>query len=606
MPDYRILVKQDNIPVVVTGATFYTFIESGSTQISQVQTGNLVDVTIYLPSGVTASEFQTYTGETAITLSGLRTDIDTVSGDTDTNTSNIATNTSDISYLSGQTDTKLATSLFATYTGTTAPAAFLPITGLTGYWTSGQTVDYVTGITPTLTWGAITGTLGNQTDLQNALDAKLPASDFNTFTGTTLPANYYNETEVDGLISGFTTATNFIQSGATVISTSGNNVTIYSAPTGVVWGGVGGTLSNQTDLQNALNAKLNESVYQSDMLIIGGEIDANATGIIYLSGVTSGKTSPANFIQSGITQISTSGNDVTIYVPADSITGVTFAMITGAVSGNTNLQNALNEKVDESVYQSDLTITGGEIDALQTGQTANTASIALKLATADFDIYSASTYNSITANTANIAANATGITANYALITGNTASIATKASQADFTGHTGNSLIHYEQSGITITESQVTNLVTDLAGKTATGTTLALNNAFTGHTGDTAIHYVQSAITLTQSQTTDLVTDLAYLQEEIDNLAALQTTNRLYVFEHTDSDIGGYETLSAEAHNYSATTETIALTAGAGEALIDAYATDVDGLGVVSIASGSWSTNYHAYVSSLVVEDRHI
>ena len=58
------------------------------------------------------------------------------------------------------------------------------------------------------TWGSITGTLSDQTDLQSALDAKYDASN---------PSGYI---------------------------------------TGIAWGAITGTLSSQTDLQSALNAKL--------------------------------------------------------------------------------------------------------------------------------------------------------------------------------------------------------------------------------------------------------------------------------------------------------------------------------------------------------------
>ena len=66
---------------------------------------------------------------------------------------------------------------------------------------TGNPVEIIIYSTPptgsTVAWGDITGTLSNQTDLQNALDAKTDNSTFNTFTGTTLPANYYNKTEIN-------------------------------------------------------------------------------------------------------------------------------------------------------------------------------------------------------------------------------------------------------------------------------------------------------------------------------------------------------------------------------------------------------------------------
>lgn len=76
-----------------------------------------------------------------------------------------------------------------------------------------------------ITWGNITGTLSNQTDLQNALNAKQ-----NTLSLTT------NST-----------------SGAATLVGSTLNVPNYTP----AWGQITGTLSSQTDLQNALNAKEN-------------------------------------------------------------------------------------------------------------------------------------------------------------------------------------------------------------------------------------------------------------------------------------------------------------------------------------------------------------
>jgi len=76
-----------------------------------------------------------------------------------------------------------------------------------------------------ITWGNITGTLSNQTDLQNALNAKQ-----NTLSLTT------NNT-----------------SGAATLVGSTLNVPNYTP----AWGQITGTLSSQTDLQNALNAKEN-------------------------------------------------------------------------------------------------------------------------------------------------------------------------------------------------------------------------------------------------------------------------------------------------------------------------------------------------------------
>jgi hypothetical protein len=65
----------------------------------------------------------------------------------------------------------------------------------------------------------------------------------------------------------------------------------------------------------------------------------------------------------------------------------------------------------------------------------------------------------------------TNISGNTWIIFSNTGTTGTYTPLSAFTGHTGDTTIHFKQSGITITENQVTNLVSDLAGKSGTGHT---------------------------------------------------------------------------------------------------------------------------------------
>lgn len=67
-----------------------------------------------------------------------------------------------------------------------------------------------------------------------------------------------------------------------------------------------------------------------------------------------------------------------------------------------------------------------------------------------------------------------------------------KTNQVDFTGHTGNTAIHYPMSGISITEAQISDL----------GSYTPVSD-FTGHTGNTSIHYPMSGITITKDQVSD-------------------------------------------------------------------------------------------------------
>ena len=62
----------------------------------------------------------------------------------------------------------------------------------------------------------------------------------------------------------------------------------------------------------------------------------------------------------------------------------------------------------------------------------------------------------------------------------------------EFTGHTGDTSIHYTMASISITESQVSDLGT-----------YAQESVFTGHTGDATIHYTQAEISITTGQISD-------------------------------------------------------------------------------------------------------
>ena len=81
------------------------------------------------------------------------------------------------------------------------------------------------------TWGSITGTLSNQTDLQNALNAKADSSSIG-----------------NGSL-------HLMQHGSILATFKANQSTDTTFQLEIDWGDIGGLLSNQSDLQSALNAK---------------------------------------------------------------------------------------------------------------------------------------------------------------------------------------------------------------------------------------------------------------------------------------------------------------------------------------------------------------
>jgi hypothetical protein len=110
-------------------------------------------------------------------------------------------------------------------------------------------------------WGDITGTLSNQTDLNTALslkadlvDGKVPSSQLPSYVDDVVEVANYASLPATGEVGKIyiTLDTNFIYrwTGSTYVEIKDSSA---------VWGAITGTLSNQTDLQSALNAKANDN-----------------------------------------------------------------------------------------------------------------------------------------------------------------------------------------------------------------------------------------------------------------------------------------------------------------------------------------------------------
>lgn len=165
------------------------------------------------------------------------------------------------------------------------------------------------------TWGSITGILSDQTDLQNALNAKYnasnPAGYISGISGsdvvTALGYVPYDDSNPDGFISGITggmvtSALGYTPYNATNPSgyisgiTSGmvttalgytpyndTNPAGYITSASLVWGSITGTLASQTDLQAALDLKApkNNPTFTngviSDFITLGGATPVSTT-----------------------------------------------------------------------------------------------------------------------------------------------------------------------------------------------------------------------------------------------------------------------------------------------------------------------------------------
>ena len=200
-----------------------------------------------------------------------------------------------------------------------------------------------------LVWGQITGTLSNQTDLQTALDDKVP------YTGATQNINIGNNQLIaDDGTNDSAFAPSFVgvenASGYSVIEPTGLYVGDFSGQmevnalglvfpddsiqttagiSGVDWGDIQGTLSNQTDLQTALDGKVDENTaitadtktkitYDSKGLVTSGA-DAEISDI---TGLQTALDDAANKSLQDVTDIgNTTTNDIQLINDADVILG---------------------------------------------------------------------------------------------------------------------------------------------------------------------------------------------------------------------------------------------------------------------------------------------
>jgi hypothetical protein len=218
--------------------------------------------------------------------------------------------------------------------------------------------DIVLNVTPTVveininsltsnfgvSWGQITGTLSNQTDLNNALalkanlvGGKVPASELPSYVDDVVEVANFAALPATG------------ETGKIYITLDNNKIYRWSgsvyveiADSTAVWGAITGTLSSQTDLQNALNAKFDDPTGDTTQYIAGdgslitfpvaGQAGTlvrevrNTTGatltkgtIVYISGATGNKPTVSKAIATG-----------------DATSAQTFGMVQANISNNAN------------------------------------------------------------------------------------------------------------------------------------------------------------------------------------------------------------------------------------------------------------------------------
>jgi hypothetical protein len=193
-------------------------------------------------------------------------------------------------------------------------------------------------------WGQITGTLSNQTDLNTALGlkadlvgGKVPSSQLPSYVDDVVEVANYAALPATGETGKIyvTIDTNYIYRWT-------GSVYVEIKDSSAVWGAITGTLSNQTDLQNALNAKFDDPTGDATQYIDGtGALQtfpvlASADKLILVVRNTSGAT----ITKGTVVYINgASGNKPTIakaLATSDATSAQTLGIVQTNISNNSN------------------------------------------------------------------------------------------------------------------------------------------------------------------------------------------------------------------------------------------------------------------------------
>ena len=167
----------------------------------------------------------------------------------------------------------------------------------------------------TSTWGSITGTLSNQTDLQNALDAKTDVTLFDSYTGTTAPTTFALKSAAitgatnvgtgEGLYTGITG--NELQIKSLV---AGSNITLTPAADSITIAATGGGTGGTITTYNTTSSGGATTTSATDTLLDAMQITSVPAGNYFLNFGTS-------------LQHSSNGSSTytTIYVGGAAVTG---------------------------------------------------------------------------------------------------------------------------------------------------------------------------------------------------------------------------------------------------------------------------------------------
>lgn len=179
------------------------------------------------------------------------------------------------------------------------------------------------GEADSVAWGHVTGTLANQTDLKTALDAKADKNSLATVATSGSYNDLVNKPTIPAAqvqsdwnaTSGMAEILNKPTLSKVATSGSYNDLSNKPSVDGAAWGKITGTLSNQTDLNNALNDKLSLSKTSTQTM----------NGALYIGSATS-----------NVGNAYTHQRKVTSPITGANVNGVAFAV---AATGEASFQH---------------------------------------------------------------------------------------------------------------------------------------------------------------------------------------------------------------------------------------------------------------------------
>ena len=276
-----------------------------------------------------------------------------VSTDTKVNTLIINTMTQEIFDSITPSDTEL-------YLVTDGVLEASDITDALGYipYDSSNPSGYITGITSSMITSALGYTPYDSSNPDGYITG-ITSTDVTTALGYTP----YNSTNPDGFISSAsvstltdTTLSNLANGQALLYNSTSGKWENKNIVTSVSWGGITGTLADQTDLQNALNEKTTMAAVEAKGYITGITSSMITTALGYTPYDSS---NPSGYITGITSNMVTSALGYTPYDssnPSGYITGITSGMVTVALGytpeDSANIVTTISSVSTDSTYPS--------------------------------------------------------------------------------------------------------------------------------------------------------------------------------------------------------------------------------------------------------------